>query len=329
MKHRLLIASVPAIAVVVKGALLLATVAVAACGPDFAPYDRLTSLRILAVKSEPVAPAPGQTTTLSALVYTPPPADPATPTALSYEWSWCPFVGTAAAGYPCLITADQIPAMGGAPVSFNLGTSATATLPHNFDPQLLMAICNGMPGFPPPPNCREGFPVMVRVTVRTDSDQVTAVRPLKLLLAAPTAENVNTNPSIDGLLATVAGEDKPLDMMIELMRRADNPIKAMVKPEMAQIYDGFDDEGNPAPMIRERLYLSWFVESGDLKFPRTSFNSTTTTPFEELLKNTWRPATTKDYPQHTAMLYVILRDSRDGVGWLPMPGATVSLGAAP
>ncbi|MEA2695744.1 MAG: hypothetical protein QOI66_15 [Myxococcales bacterium] len=327
MKHRL-VACTPAVAVAVavKGALLLATIAVAGCGPDFAPYDRLTSLRILAVKSEPVAPAPGDTTTLSALVYTPPPADPA---AVSYQWSWCPFVGTASAGYPCLITEDQIPTMGGVPVPFDLGTNATATLPHNFDPQLLMAICDGMPGFPPPPDCREGFPVMVRVTVRTDSDEVTAVRPLKLLLAAPSAENVNTNPTIDGLLATVAGEDKPLDSMVELLRRADNPIKAVVKPEMAQTYDGFDDEGNPAPMIRERLYLSWFVESGDLKFPRTSFNSTTTTPFEELLKNTWRPATTKDYPQHTATLYVILRDSRDGVGWLPMPGTTVTLGAAP
>ncbi|HXI56941.1 MAG TPA: hypothetical protein VNO55_12830 [Polyangia bacterium] len=326
MKHHLLSSN----ALAIQGALVLATLAVAGCGPDFAPYERLTSLRILAVKSEPVAPAPGQTTTLSALVYTPPPADPAAaPPAVSYEWSWCPFVGTASAGYPCLITADQIPAMGGAPVSFDLGTGETASLPHNFDPQLLMAICNGMPGFPPPPDCREGFPVTVRVTVRTDSDQVTAVRPLKLLLAAPTAENVNTNPTIDGLLATVAGQDKPLDTMIELLRRADNPIKAVVKPEMAQVYDGFDDEGKPAPMSRERLYLSWFVESGDLKFPRTSFNSTTTIPFDELLKNTWRPATTKDYPRHTAMLYVVLRDSRDGVGWLPMPGTTVNLGAAP
>jgi hypothetical protein len=328
MKDRLLIACAPAV-VSIQGALLFATVAVAGCGPDFAPYERLTSLRILAVKSEPVAPAPGDKTTLSALVYTPPPADPATPTAVSYEWSWCPFVGTASAGYPCLITADQIPAMGGAPVSFDLGTGATATLPHNFDPQLLMAICNGMtgvPGLPPPPDCKEGFPVMVRVTVRTDSEEVTAVRPVRLLLAAPTAENLNTNPTIDGLSATVAGKDKPLDSMVELLRRADNPIKALVKPEMAQIYDGFNDEGKPAPMSRERLYLSWFVESGDLKFPRTSFNSTTTTPFEELLKDVWRPATTKDYPRPTAMLYVVLRDSRDGVGWM---STTVSLGAAP
>ena len=43
-------------------------VAASSCaGDDFDPYNRLGSLRVLAIKSDPVAPAPGERATLTSL----------------------------------------------------------------------------------------------------------------------------------------------------------------------------------------------------------------------------------------------------------------------
>ena len=330
MRHR------PPAGTLCAGALLLAVAAGAGCGGDFDPYERLTSLRVLALQSEPVAPAPGESTTLSALVYTPPPANATMLTTLSYEWSWCPFAGTANSGYPCLVTEAQLTALLGMPVSFALGTDATAKFTHMFDPALLQAICAGQPGLPPPPDCREGFPITLKLTVSTGSEQVTAVRPLKLLLKA--AAQPNTNPALGrDMVATIDGNDvalpesttllpgtAPTDLPL-LKRRADNAVKADVTVDAAEVYDGFDDNGNPAS-VTERLFLSWFVETGTMKHPRTGYNATTTIPFDTLLTDVWRPDRTQLYPRTTAQLFVVLRDSRDGVTWRSF---TVGLEPAP
>ncbi|HEX3695364.1 MAG TPA: hypothetical protein VH374_08235 [Polyangia bacterium] len=293
--------------------LLLATVIGAGCGADFDPYDRLTELRVLAVKSDPVAPAPGETTTLSALVYTPPPADATTPApVVGYDWSWCPFAGTANDGYPCLVTEDQLQMLSGVAVSFSLGSAPTAMFTHSFPPQLLDTICKGVPGLPPPPNCDDGFPVTIKVVVHTDTDSVTAIRTLKLLMAP--APEPNTNPTMGGLFVTVDGMDLPLDSTVMLHRRANNDLKASVTVDAAEVYQGLDDNGNPA-QLTERLFLSWFVETGTLKHARTGYNATTTSPFADLLTNVWVPERAQVYPAQTAQLIVVLRDNRDGVAW--------------
>ena len=50
---------------------MLLALASGCAGEEFDPFNRLTSLRVLAIKSEPVAPAPGEVTTLSSLLYVP------------------------------------------------------------------------------------------------------------------------------------------------------------------------------------------------------------------------------------------------------------------
>ena len=109
------------------------------CGPGLPPYGRLTQLRVLALRSEIPTPEPGQTTELSALVFTPRP-DPS----LSYAWSWCPFPGSASQGYPCRVTeAELAQASGAAGVSlppFDLGREPTVRFTHNIPPAALQAI---------------------------------------------------------------------------------------------------------------------------------------------------------------------------------------------
>ncbi|HVR62312.1 MAG TPA: hypothetical protein VMU50_10460 [Polyangia bacterium] len=300
----------------------------AGCGANFDPYERLEGLRILAVKTEPVSPAPGDSTTLSALVYTPPPAGPmAAPPAITYRWSWCPFAGTANDGYRCLVTEDQLRAVAPDAPPFDLPPDPTepkqATFHHTLDPAMLKNVCAGLAGLPPPPDCRAGFPVTIYLTVTTPDDEVTAIRTLSLLLAPATEPN--TNPAIGDLLAVGAdGTEKPLDGAT-LKRHFDNGVKATVSEEAAEAYDGFDDNGKPA-RVQERLFISWFVETGTVKHPRTGFNATTTIPFADLLPNTWNPQRASLYGRDTAQLFAVLRDSREGVAWT---SATASLEPTP
>lgn len=282
----------------------------AGCGGDFDPYERLTSLRILAIQSEPVAPAPGEMTTLSALVYVPPPADGAPAPTVTMKWSWCPFVGPANAGYPCLVTEEQVRSVAGDVPPFDLMGNFTAQFKHTLDPAMLRLICNGMAGLPKPPDCSDGFPVTVQLTVSTGDDQETAIRPLHLLLEP--AKEPNTNPTISGLVTREADGDEHALQGALLRRLADNNVRAIADESAAETYH--DSTGLA---VRERLYISWFVETGTMKHPRTGFNPGADPPtlFPDLLPNTWRPAGTDVYKRSTAQLFAVLRDSRDGVMW--------------
>jgi hypothetical protein len=301
--------------------LLLAVAALPlACGPDFDPYNRLTSLRVLAIQGEPPAPAPGETTTLTPLVFTP------EPTTLTYAWSWCPFPGSATAGYPCRLTQDDLNALaGGAAPSLDLGSGPTAMLPNSVDPALLARLCAGEPGVPQLVDCEGGFPVQIKLTVATPDDEVTTVWTLRLRFDPATTPN--TNPQIDGLAATLDGVDQPLGDMptVTLPRRQDTVLKAAVAEADSEVYRGKDDEGVVRDDLRERLFLSWFIESGDSKDARTGFIAGQV-PLERALMNKWKPDATKDYPRDTARLVVVIRDHRGGVGWR---SAIVRLGDTP
>lgn len=305
-------------------ALLATGVAGSGCGPDFDPYERLTSLRILGVRSEPVAPAPGETTELSALIYSLPVSVdmPDTATPVSYEWSWCPLVGPSNTGSQCLVTEEQLNAMTGQPVPpFNLGTADKAQFTHSIPPALLRTICMGVSGLPPPVDCRDGYPITIRLTVRTDTDEVTTIRPLRLRFED--THQANNNPTLKQVSLVKGTEMTPLTTDVKLARRADNDVIAEVSQSDAETYIGLNDDLKEAPLT-ERLFLSWFVETGDLKFARTTYNPASGVEFERLLKNVWRPTRVQLYPRPTARLYLVLRDNREGTHWLTLP-ATVSL----
>jgi hypothetical protein len=326
-----MIRDVPRIALALS-ALLAAATGGGGCGASFDPYERLNSLRVLAIKSEPVAPAPGETTTLSALVYSPWTSDDdPSPQPFTYQWSWCPLPGPANDGYPCLITEKQIVDLGGPELNFSLGAGATAQLTHNLDPALLMTFCQGAPGLPLAPNCQDGFPAQVTLTVRTGDVAVTAVRTLHLRL--DNQQPGNNNPVIGKTLHATVKDDQgtPVDTMLDpggtvtLVRKQNNEIKADVTVDQSESYQGLNDNNVLAPLT-ERLYISWFVETGDLDHARTSYNQPNGRPFDELLKNKWQPERTKIYARQTAALYAILRDNREGVDWT---SAKVTLGDRP
>lgn len=316
----------------------LAGIAVAAfalggCRPDFVPYNRLTSLRVLGVQSDPPSPASGETATLSALVYAPP-GSPA-PT---YTWSWCPLTGPSGEGYPCALGGQELtdaalaallsqarvtmnlPA-GDPPPPLSLGTGTTAQLSSSIEPALLKALCSGALTGILASDCSNGFPFRIKLKVEIDGEQadhVDVVFTTRWRFDASMADNAN--PTIDGLFAT--RDQTPMEITdqasatlpgVTLPRDTPTAIHATVSPAAAETYQGLDDNGQPAT-LQERLFITWFVETGDVDDSSTSFIADRT-PFDDLQRNTWTPGLKKNYASDQSSIFVVIHDSRGGVSW--------------
>jgi len=303
----------------------LSAAVAAGCGPGFAPPNRLNSPRVLAIKSDPVAPAFGDTTMLSAETYAP------NGVSLLYDWSWCPVA--LAPGAPCPITDEQLLQLVGMPVSLHLGSDATVPFVHNIPVDRLELLCG--PTSPLPAlDCTDGFPVQLRLVVCTESDQnlcqdvahaVEAVRPMRLRFRP--GDQANANPTITGLHALLMDGMDPADLTVAaspptLIRHKETVITADINPDAdAEMYDGLDDDSMPAKLY-ERLTLSWFVESGDTNHLRTSYIRGTTATGNASDRIKWTPAFLKDEKDSLrddktlSRVIVVIRDNREGVAWI-------------
>jgi hypothetical protein len=286
--------------------------ALGACGEDFVPFNRLVSLRVLAVQSEPVAPMTGETAVLTPLVYTPPDVE-----VESYAWSWCPFPDPTSAGGPCLVTEEEARELAGAEADtippFDLGDEPTASFENSIDPALLTALCAGVGDVPALSDCEGGFPVQLTLTVTTGDEEVVTVRTLRLRFEEDSEPNAN--PTLDGLAAEIDGEEVALgdEPEVELPRREETTIRADVPEESSETYTRLDDDGEPEER-RERLILTWFVETGDTTDERTVFIDDQVA-LEDATENEWEPAGEDDYDRDESLLLVVLRDGREGVTW--------------
>jgi hypothetical protein len=291
---------------------LLALCALAACGEDFDPFNRLTSLRVLAVQSEPVAPLTGETAVLTPLTYAPPGV-----AIERYRWEWCPFPGSSSDGSPCLVTEDEARDLAGAAADtlppFDLGDEPTAAFENSLDPDLLSALCAGAAQVPALADCEGGFPVQVKLTVETADEEIVTLRRLRLRFD-PDSEP-NANPTIEGLTAEVGGEEVELGDApdVSLPRRSETTIHAQVPEEASERYTRLDDDGQPEERS-ERIILTWFVESGDTGDERTIFIEDSVS-LEDATENEWEPDGEDDYPDDESLLVVVVRDGREGVTW--------------
>ncbi len=285
----------------------------AGCSEGFDPYNRLVTPRVLAIRSEPVAPAPGESTTIDALFYLPPGDSLA-----SVSWSWCPFAGSAADGYPCLITEAELAALNaGSPSqvpSYDLGQGETATFEHSLDPDLLSTVCEGSEELPALLDCEGGFPVQIKLSLVTEQgNEIESVRTLRLRF--DDSHDPNQNPWVEGLHAVLGDAEEEIgdEPSVTVPRREETTVRARVPAEVIETYSGLDDEGEPEERA-EDLILTWFVESGDTKSQRTVFIEDVE-PLEDATENEWEPDGTVDYPRDTSEIVVVVRDDRDGVAW--------------
>ena len=290
------------------------------CGPGFEPVARLTRLRVLAIGNAPVNPDPGQVTTFEPLVYAP----PATAgQAFSYAWTWCPVLGEANDGYTCPISEAQIAQLRSdlgldKIPSLSLGSYRTLSFTNPFPAAVLAEFCaRGFEGTVP--DCEGGFPVRVKVEVVNGDARQTATTILRLPIAAGVRSNANPRFDSAGPALTVLldGAELSIDQQAvpTLPRWKETELRAHVADAEAETYAGTDDKGQPAT-LRERLVLSWFVETGDVA---TDSHNTGYIPGQteiaQFLANKWKPATSATYEPDRAQLIVVLRDNRGGVSW--------------
>lgn len=281
----------------------------AGCGEGFDPASRLTSLRVLAVQSEPVAPLTGETTTLTPLVH------PSSDATVAYAWSWCPFTGPAGEGYPCLVAEDELAALGaGEFPPYDLGSGETASFENTLEPGVLEAACQGGEDQPALIDCLGGFPVTIKLTVTAGDERVDAVRELRLRFRDE--DEANANPTIDGLVAELDDGDAAIDEAgsVTLRRREERVIRAEVPEDVVEPYTGEDDAGEPEDR-RERIVLSWFVETGALRYEQTSYVPDVVPELAVALKNEWEPDPDLDFEADVSALVVVVRDDRNGVAW--------------
>lgn len=310
-------------------ATLLGTVVLSACGPDFDPYYRLTSLRVLAIRSEPAAPAPGQDASFDALVFSPETGFAPDP-ALTYEWSWCPFPGPAEQGYPCLVTEAEVAmwsAVTGAIPSFSLGAQPIAQLPHVIDPALLGQLCRGNPAIPVLLECERGFPIQIRLKVTSANDSVDAVRTVPFRFDVTTM-SPNANPAPTAFAAVVNGVEQPLadDAPPTLPRDRNTTLRVQLSEADAEPFTNPDGTAS-----RERLTFAWFVEAGGVDERRTGpfpVDPQVAARFPDYtpLENTWNPPPVAKFMRAVARAAAVVRDDRGGVGWVT---GTALLGTSP
>ena len=197
--------------------------AAAGCGEDFDPYTRLTSLRVLAIKSEvttqpanasgglQVSPGPGETATLTPLMFVPD-GDVIT----AWSWRWCPLAGSPNNGYQCAFaSADDVMMMTGAhrARSSTWATRTPRRSPTAFLPSSSPGCAAGLPGVLAAPNCEGGYPIQIEMRVESMNDPgIDVVSTLRLRIDSPTPPlppmPPNYNPVLDPTTGSAGGDPR-------------------------------------------------------------------------------------------------------------------------
>lgn len=289
-----------------------------ACSNDFAPYSQLDRLRILAVRSEPATPMPGETAVLSALTFAP------ASESLTYHWTWCPVVASASQNYACPLdqdTANRIfapitdPSGGTSLLSLDLGTGTSANFSNPFSVEALATLCaSGLEaqGFAQALDCEGGYPIVVVVDVSTASSSLRAGFVLRLPSQTPPPINHNPNPT--GLsLAGIQLDSAPTAVAVSPGQTTD--LLAQIPADASEMRPIPAAEGPPGERL-ERLTASWFADSGRIDTDRTVFIDGTS-PLDQTSRNRWTAPDAQHWPASTVVEFVlVLRDDRGGANWL-------------
>jgi len=325
------------------------------CSPSgFNTPTLLNKVRILAIQADPAQPGLGESTTLSALVYQPPPpADGADAgvTVTGYSWSWCPLPMSPTNLSQCPIAptdqgaADQLFAslgITGAP-PLDLGIGKTATFTNPFPAALLANVCtNGasaMPGLAGADagasratggaafSCTNaGFPITVVLVVHTSVGGTAVDQPLPAVFNVylPTNDTIppNLNPVVNGI--TISGHQLDQAGTQEVLRNSKVPVVLDLPDLSAETLPLPLDSNHPF----EQLDISWYAECGDfgdngLGGRRTSYSgdpNDTISSFSLAVQNTWNIPKLEGYAPTYARITVVVRDnqggiSRGGVAW--------------
>jgi hypothetical protein len=327
-------------------------VALALLGCSSSGFNTPTLLnkpRILAIQADPAQPALGASTTLTALVYQPPPlADGGTAGAsvTGYSWSWCPLATSSADGFACPMgqdggqdVANQLFAglgiTGAPPLDLGTGDSASTAFTNPFPAALLAKLCTyGLPATAGTPGMKfgctiAGFPITINLVVHTSAGDLPAV--FFVYLPINDAVPANLNPVVNGIdifnhrLDQVGTQEVPRNSAVPVVLEM-QATSAEVLPDPNAVLPP-PDPNNPilGPNIApyEQLTMSWYAECGDfgangLGGDRTGYlgdPNNLNSQFGTAIENTWNIPQAEGCPIDYARMIVVVRDDRGGVAW--------------
>lgn len=291
----------------------------AGCAEEFEEYNQVTGFRVLGLASDKPALAPEESAIFSALV---------TSSDVSYRWSWCPLSGGAQASFECSVTESELQSQldetfGEGMITvppFDLGSGSTAELSYPLPRELIAGLCDfflagELPEGVPVPSCDGAFDMQIRLEASAGGETIVAVRDQAMLFDLERA--ANTNPALGAIFATAENGGSSVELSSEmptlLARETSYELRVDVTEEQAESYMGLDERGQPEAQ-RERLFLSWFREAGEMDKGRSSFIAGES-GIDVLQENTWITPTLADYPDSILRLYFVLRDNRGGLSW--------------
>lgn len=278
-----------------RSALPIALV-VAGCGPDFDRPSVVDSLRILAVRADPAAVAPGETTTLTVLV-----ADPlGVARAVTYSWGACiTFDGPMPdilLPSDCAATSEDLPIPGTPSAD---GSEITVTIPVEIE---MLAKIEGLIG-------QSGtFGLPLRLVIEAGDERQIAIVPVSVVFEGEPNENPEFEALSEGGSPWPAGEPRTV--------REDPPLllEASWPDDAAESYSYVARGTNEVVTTEEVLAVNWYSSAGTLEPDVTSdgFLATglTLDPEEP-------PPVGADL-----RLWIVLSDGRGGVAWTERPLTT-------
>ena len=282
--------------------LLLLILLLVGCSDEFERYSQLSSLRVMAMRSEPAIPRLGQEAKLQALVYG--------TEAIEYRWSLCPVAAKARDGYACPISPEAAVGVFGTGLpTLAPDRGPEAALTHGLASSTLAALCEqGLlaPGYANSVDCDLGFPITVVLDVRSGEQSLRAA----FLVYLPTGDDAtsdNHNPTILGLTA----DGLPMMDTMAVAPGGPKTVTASIATDAVEIRPVFPFEMGTGARP-ERLTFSWFSDVGSWKKDRTSFIDGETT-LADAATNVW---TAPDVLPDSVFFAVVVRDDRGGVGWL-------------
>lgn len=288
-----------------RALLPLAIIVLAACEPKLESQDWLvTAARVLAVAGEPAEAKPGVAIAYSALI-----ANPGSPDdSISLVWSLClapkPLAENNVVSAACLDSASLVTA--------GNGPSTLAATPNNacalFGPDTPTGDFR-----PRDPDASGGYyqPLRVDLLGAEPSFHLQRIQCGPAEAPAELAERFakeylpNQNPKLGPLHATSGGQPVSLDQ-IPLGARVE--LSLSWATEDAERYTTFDRASQMLVTRREVLRVAWYADLGTL-----ASESTATSEEDAALdaSNVWTAPRTAG----TAQLWLVLRDSRGGVGY--------------
>ncbi len=292
--------------------LLWIAVVTSACKPDLGdPQSLVTSSRVLAVRSDPAEVAPGSDLTLTALV-----ADGTGTLAPDVAWGFCsqpaPLSSDNVAGDDCIYGASSL---------MQRGSQIIATVPPDacsvFGPTPPAPAPGELARRPQDADVTGGYYQPVRVLAKTDVDPIAAIgltrigcdlanAPLAAVVQFRASYRANTNPVLVHVVAQLPATADAIELPASLPPNTPVALRVRWSDDSAETFPVFDPKTRTVISQREALRVSWFVSGGVLAAERTG---RTEDELETYADNIW---TTPDGPAH---LWVVVRDSRGGVGF--------------